>query len=132
MNVPKSWLEVDDESECSDSELPKQLRPKDISTVPYLREVRRILKAYMGYEGENNKLVSAWSNFGLKYSRCKGRDYLRADPEYDAWMCVKGARRRVFDSKKMVCRYPSILEYIADIRKRCSISMPQKDIGDLR
>jgi len=132
MNVPKSWLNTNEESDSdSDIDLPKKLQPTDINTVPYLLEVRRVLKSYMGYEGSNSRLITAWSIFGLKFQRCKGRDYLKADPEYDAWMCVKGVRRRVFDSKTFVCRYPSIMECIVDIRKRCSVSMPQKDIADL-
>lgn len=121
------------ESDCDefDINLPKRLTKDDINSIPYFREVKRMINNYMDIGIESLKTQGHWKMFLLKKAYKKGKSYKMPDPSYDAWMCVTGERRDVFHVKDFVIRYPSVKLYLKEIRKLCNVCLPFKDVEKL-
>jgi len=117
------------ESEVDDcNNMPQKLSVETLNTVPYMREVRRIIANYMD-QGKDLRCENI-TNFQLKFDRVGGITYKRADPSFDAWMCVRGKKRNVFQPELLVQRYPSLIETTKDIRKICNVR-PSTSTNDI-
>ena len=118
------------ESELSETELAREscgsFSVCEINSVKYWRVVKRILV---------KRMQTSTPLSGRHYlSHCQmydkwGKKVRRPAPEYDAWMCVRGESREVFDVKGFLKRYPSVHAYILDIRKSCKLSFKNKYDG---
>jgi len=117
------------ESEVDDcNNMPQKLSVETLNTVPYMREVRRIIANYMD-QGKDLRCENI-TNFQLKFDRVGGITYKRADPSFDAWMCVRGKKRNVFQPELLVQRYPSLIETTKDMRKICNVR-PSASTNDI-
>jgi len=98
------------------------LRTSDINTPTYMKEVRRII---------NNKMDAPYGKLsGLNYLSFMNRFSKRRpavecsipDPKLDAWLCISGQKRPLFDTNLFINTYPSIKEKIKETRVICQIN----------
>lgn len=99
---------------------------KDINSKDYMREVRRTINNDM--DSKSTLGAVYWTSFRSIYERKGGRKYLKADPFYDAWMCVRGETRDVFNCHMFYNLYPSVKHLIVDIRQRCNVQAGTIDV----
>ena len=94
---------------------------QDINTKRYYQEVKNLIVHDMGISEELSPIH--YSRFLLRFDAKKGTDYKLADPSFDAWMCVLGRERDVFDCKSFIRHYRAIVPRIRQIRKSCNVSL---------
>ena len=62
-------------------------------------------------------------NFHNKHYKELKREYLRPDPDFDAWMTVLGRYREIFNVALFKQRCPSVIKEIQEIRKVCKVNL---------
>ena len=78
---------------------------EDINTYDYLREVTHMIMNSM----DQPKLSGThWLSFTRIMTKNANKNYKKADPLYDAWMCVRRSQRFVFNKRSLIHIYPSL------------------------
>lgn len=128
LNVYVSSNQVESDIDRYETSVPPRniYRCSDVNTPAYFKEVRRILNnnmdAMFGRVSGLNYLT-----FMNKYSKRKPAESSKIpDPKIDAWLCVAGRRRDVFNLTQFIKTYPSIKDRITELREICQISPAKK------
>jgi len=96
----------------------------DINSKGYFKEVRRIICNEMDAFGGRVSGLH-YLSFTNKYTKRRPiGSSIVPDPKIDAWLCVAGRRRDLFNVDKFVKMYPSVKQKICEIRTLCNISPP--------
>lgn len=106
----------------------KTFRNEEINTTPYMQEIRRII--YNRMDGKMNELY--YSSFDRKLQRVNGKAYKKANPSFDAWICVCGEYRDVFDVKKFVSMYSSVRPIIKEILETCTVALKLRTKNNIK
>ena len=56
--------------------------------------------------------------------------YARADPNFDAWMCVLGKQREQFNAKTLEKKHPSVLKKIEELRKFLKVDLSTINVNE--
>lgn len=95
----------------------------EMNSIPYWKEVRRLLSNQLGYK----KLIpSHFLTFSANFERKGGVNCRKPDPIFDAWCFVLGKKRVGFDAKLFLQKYPTTKEQIYKLRKKMNMIVDKK------
>lgn len=98
----------------------KRFKREDTNTKNYFTEVKRVL---LNNLDEIRLCKLHVLSFHTKYRKELRGNYIRADPVFDAWMCVLGKNRPQFDVVEFKRTNPSVLKKIEELRKTLHVSL---------
>lgn len=119
VSSPGSEYQSDDNS--SPVRPTRKFASSEINGRRYYDEVRRILISDMDCL-ETPQPIHL-SRFINKRDAQRLNEYRLPDPSFDAWMCVTGQQRSVFDCRAFMKQYKGLFETILQIRKTCNVSL---------
>ena len=91
----------------------------DINSEDYMKEVKRIILNRMDVKLSKIQYAA----FCARYRKNGGKKYRKPDANYDAWMCIRGESRDIFDIQKLINKFPSIKPVIYRIRTICDVRL---------